>query len=139
MVERRRCDIPPLPTGMRTVTPLSRPPAGDTIAGMAVRDEVDITVLLSEVVAPALRSVFKAGELDSVNVAWEEPVPLPDGTLSAPTALNVHLVCKGERHTSNLWTVGGMPGYEREALAEQLVEEFSNFVAESQFGWGQQR
>jgi hypothetical protein len=47
------------------------------------------------------------GEVDSVEVAWEEPVTLPDGMLSAPTELNVlHLVCIGERHTSHLWTVG---------------------------------
>lgn len=52
--------------------------------------------------------------------------------------LNVHLVCKGERHTSNLWTAG-MQDYDREQLTEHLVIEFSDFVAESRFGWGQQR
>lgn len=102
------------------------------------REDFDITVVLSEVVAPPLRSVFKAGEVESVEVAWEEPVNVPDGTVSARTALNVHLVCKGERHTSDLWSIG-MQGYEREQLTEHLVIEFSDFVAESRFGWGQQR
>lgn len=108
------------------------------MVGMSGRAEADITLLLLEVVAPALRSVFKAGEVDSVQVAWEEPVTLPDGTLSAPTELNVHLVCMGERHTSHLWSVGAR-GWDRESLTEHLVDEFSDFVAESQFGWGQQR
>jgi hypothetical protein len=67
---------------------------------MGGRRDFDITVLLSEVVSPALRSVFKAGEVESVQVVWEEPITLPDGTMSAPTELNVHLVCMGERHTS---------------------------------------
>jgi hypothetical protein len=105
---------------------------------MSGREGFDITVLLSDVVAPALRSVFRAGEVESAQVAWEESVSLPDGTPSAPTELNVHLVCKGERHTSNLWTIG-MQDYDREQLTEHLVIEFSDFVAESQFGWGQQR
>src|SRR4051794_5276408 len=105
---------------------------------MSGREDFDITVLLSEVVGPALRSVFKAGEVESVEVGWEETVALPDGTPSAPTALNVHLVCKGERHTSSLWTIG-MQAYDREQLTEQLVTEFSDFVAESEFGWGEQR
>lgn len=102
------------------------------------REDFDITVLLSEVVAPALRSVFRAGEVEAVEVIWEGSVTLPDGSPSAPTALNVHLVCKGEGHTSNLWTIG-MHSYDRSALTEHLVDEFSTFVAESQFGWGQQR
>jgi hypothetical protein len=63
---------------------------------------------------------------------------LPDGTQSPPTELNVHLVCKGERHTSNIWTLG-MPDYDRHAATSHLLDEFSDFVAESGFGWGQQR
>jgi hypothetical protein len=106
---------------------------------MSSREDFDITVVLAEVVAPALRSVFRVGEVESVTVAWEEPVNLPDGTLSAPTALNVHLVCKGERHTSHLWVIGGDGGYDRELSTEHLVTGFSDFVAESRFGWGQQR
>jgi hypothetical protein len=105
---------------------------------MSGRADFDITVVLCEVVAPALRSVFGPGELESVEIAWEEPVNLVDGRPSRPTALNVHLVCRGEPHTSNLWTIG-MQDYNREQLTEHLVVEMSTFVAESRFGWGQQR
>jgi hypothetical protein len=85
----------------RTVSPLIFAwPADVTMRGMNPREDFDITVLLADIVAPALRSVFKVGEVESVKVAWEEPVILPDATLSAPTELNVHLVCKGEQHTS---------------------------------------
>jgi hypothetical protein len=105
---------------------------------MAVREDFDITILLSEVVAPALRSVFRVGEIESVELVWEESTGRPDGKESAATALNVHLVCQGERHTSNLWTLG-IEGFHRQILMDHLVNEFSDFVAESRFGWGQQR
>jgi hypothetical protein len=102
------------------------------------RDDFDIVRVLVDAVGPALAAVFKPGEVQSVHLDWEDPVTLPDGTQSMPTELNVHLVCKGESHTSNLWT-GGMWDYDGDQIREHLVMQFSDFVAESQFGWGQQR
>ena len=105
---------------------------------MGGRDDFDVTAIIADVVAPALASVFRPGEVESVRVAWEESVRLPDGTQSAPRQLNVHLVVHGEQHSSNLWTLGNQV-YNCEELRAHLADEFSAFVAESTFGWGQQR
>ena len=105
---------------------------------MPGRDTVDIVRVLGDAIVPALAAVFKSGEVDSVHVAWEAPVRLSDSTESKPTELNVHLVCVGEHHQSKIWSVG-VGDYDEGELLESLIDEFSDFVAESTWGWGQQR
>jgi hypothetical protein len=108
------------------------------MTAMLSKDTFDIARALADAVAPALAAVFKPGEVESVRIAWEGPVSLPDGSESKPTELNVHLVCVGEHHQSNIWSVGG-GNYDAAELVDKLIEEFSDFVAESKWGWGQQR
>lgn len=105
---------------------------------MPGRDDFDIVNVLSDAVAPALAAVFKIGEVESVHLAWEEPITRPDGTKGRPTSLNVHLVCNGEQHTSNIWHVGNQ-AYDANVIKTGLRNEFADFVAESKWGWGGQR
>jgi hypothetical protein len=105
---------------------------------MPGREHFDILNVLADAVAPALAAVFRAGEIQSVQLVWDEPVVLPDGTQSRPTEMKVHLVCNGEGHTSYIWVVGDQE-YDADALKRHLIDEFSDYVAESGWGWGQQR
>ena len=105
---------------------------------MAGRDDFDIVKVLEEAVAPAVAAVFRQGEVESVSIAWEEPITLENGAQSKPTQLNVHLVCHGERHTSNVWEIGNQV-YDADVIKHHLINEFSDFIAESDWGWGQQR
>jgi hypothetical protein len=105
---------------------------------MGLRAEFELVAIISDVVTPALASVFKPGDVESVCVAWEEPIRLTDGSESAPTRLNLHLVCRGEQHTSNLWTVRNQT-YDLDELRARLVDEFSTLLAGFDLERGRQR
>jgi hypothetical protein len=105
---------------------------------MAGRNDFDIVKVLGDAVAPAVAAVFRPGEVESVLLTWEEPITLQDGGQSKPTQLNVHLVCHGEEHISHVWEVGNQE-YDSDVIKDHLINGFSDFVAESDWGWGQQR
>lgn len=85
---------------------------------------------LSEVVAPAVRSVFRAGEVTEISVQFDPELLGGSITLS--------LTAVGEQFL-DLVVQGNIDGYRAEDWRERLRSDMADFVAESRFGWGQDR
>ena len=87
---------------------------------------VDLVETLRAVVLPAIEAVFRGGELDSVDVRV-------DGD-----SVHLALTAQGETYFDEIVQAGvsgqSMPDW-RERFRSNLVD----FVAESRFGWGQNR
>lgn len=87
---------------------------------------VDLVEVLRTVVLPAIDSVFRDGELDAVDVRLEGG--------------SVHLVltARGEVYVDTV-VQAGLPGQDPAFWRERLRSSLADFVAESRFGWGQNR
>ena len=87
---------------------------------------VDLVAALREVVLPAIEAVFRDGELDSVDVRVEGDA--------------VHLVVtvQGEAYFDEV-VQAGVLGQSMPDWGERLRSNLVDFVAESRFGWGQNR
>ena len=82
--------------------------------------------VVSDVVVPAVRAVLRADEVSSIKVST-----------SAGSAL-LTLIAKGE--TFEDWVVqADVEGMSTDDWAERLRSNLVDFVAESRFGWGQNR
>ncbi|MBE4694338.1 hypothetical protein M3G00_03695 [Brevibacterium casei] len=93
---------------------------------MRMAHELTDAELMELVVQPAIDRIFHEGELDSVELFRED-----DGSLLA------EFIAGDEQAGSWLHT----PGVEIsvEDLAERVVSDLQDFVAESSFGWGELR
>lgn len=85
---------------------------------------------LTEIVTPAVLSVFKEAEVSEISVRFD---PAVHGG-----AITVSLTAEDE-HFSDLVVQGDVDGYSVEDWRERLRSNMADFVAESRFGWGQNR
>ena len=90
---------------------------------------MDLAEAATDVVLPALRAVLRDDELDSLDLTRSDEM---GGSL----ALTV-VVC-GETYR-DLVVQGGVPDMSAEQWRERLRANLVDFVAESRFGWGQNR
>ena len=94
---------------------------------------MDVAELLSDVVTPVLDQLLRPGELDRVGL---EP-PLT-GPWPPSVAVRVQVVVVGEAFHFWAWN----PGQVEEGPAElraRLASDLQDFIAESRFGWAEQR
>ena len=85
---------------------------------------------LAEIVMPAVRAVFKDGEVTAVTVTFEPE--LLGGSIS------LSLTAVGEQF-NDLVVQGDVTGYGVDDWRERLRSDMADFVSESRFGWGQDR
>jgi len=85
---------------------------------------------LGEVVAPAVREVFKDGQVTAVTVTFDPEFLGGSITLALTTV--------GEEF-SDLVMQGDVSGYSLDDWRERLRSNLADFVSESRFGWGRDR
>lgn len=85
---------------------------------------------LSEIVAPAVRSVFKDGEVSEISVQFDR------GPLGGSITLSLTAV---DEQFRDLVVQGNVDEYRVEDWRERLRSDMADFVAGSRFGWGQNR
>jgi hypothetical protein len=85
---------------------------------------------LAEVVVPAVRAVFKNGEVTAVTVTFDPEL------LGGSIALSLTAV--GEEF-DDVVVQGDVTGYSVDDWRERLRSDLADFVAESRLGWGQDR
>jgi hypothetical protein len=85
---------------------------------------------LSEIVAPAVRSVFHDGEVSEISVRFD-PALLGGSITLSLTAV--------DEEFRDLVVQGDVDGYRVEDWRERLRSDMADFVAETRFGWGQDR
>ncbi len=85
---------------------------------------------LAEVVVPAVRAVFKDGEVTAVTVTFDPEL------LGGSIALSLTAV--GEEFY-DVVVQGDVTGYSVDDWRERLRSDLADFVAESRLGWGQDR
>ena len=90
---------------------------------------MELADVAGDVVAPALRAVFKPGEISAVSLRLTDE-------LEGSVALS--LTAQGETF-DYLVVQGSVPGMSAEGWSENLRSLLVDFVAESRFGWGQDR
>ena len=90
---------------------------------------MELADVASDVVTPALRAVFEAGEVSAIDLRATDE-------LQGSVALS--LTVQGETF-EYLVVQGTVPGMSAEQWSENLRSLLVDFVAESRFGWGQNR
>lgn len=85
-----------------------------------------VTEVLGTVVLPVLRQLTRDGEVDGVEVGWV------DGELLLAITL------RGETFRDPVWAPSDPP-WSPETARERIASDLQDFIAESRFGWGQQR
>jgi hypothetical protein len=93
---------------------------------MSVMNLVDVA---SEVVVPAMRAVFEDGEVTAFALSVSDDM---DGTVA------LSIVAKGETFAYSV-IQGQVPDMGPEEWSENLRSLLVDFVAESRFGWGENR
>ena len=87
---------------------------------------VDLVETLRTVVLPAIGAVFRDGELDSVDVRVEGD------------SVHLALTAQGEAYVDEV-VQAGIPAHIVGDWQDRLRSNLVDFVAESHFGWGQNR
>lgn len=87
---------------------------------------VDLVDTLRTVVLPALEAVFRDGEMDSVEVRVEGD------------SVHLALTAQSEAYFDEV-VQAGVPAHIVSDWGERLRSNLVDFVAESRFGWGQNR
>ncbi len=87
---------------------------------------IDLVEILRAVVLPAIEAVFRDGELDSVDVRMEGD------------SVHVVLTAEGEVYFDDV-VQADVSGQNMADWRERLRSNLVDFVAESRFGWGQNR
>ncbi|MBZ5739676.1 hypothetical protein [Nocardioides mangrovi] len=90
---------------------------------------MEIVDVASQVVAPAVSAVFRAGEVSALELSVTDE-------LEGSVALS--LTARGETFTY-LVVQGSVAGMSVEEWSENLRSHLVDFVAESRFGWGENR
>ena len=88
---------------------------------------ISLINVASEIVLPALRAVFREGEVSAIHV---------DEALGGSVSL--WLEAQGETF-NDLVVQGDVEGLSGEDWRERLRSNLVDFVAESRFGWGENR
>ncbi len=91
---------------------------------------MSLTDVLSQIVVPAVAEVFREGEVSAIAVRFD-----PDLTEGSIT---VSLTAVGEDF-SDMVVQGGVQGYVVADWRERLRSDMADWVAETRFGWGQNR
>ncbi len=84
---------------------------------------------MSEVVLPAVRAVFEEDEISSFEVSHSDEL---DGSI------RLSLMARGETFVDYV-VQGHVNGTSVEDWCDRLRSNLADFVAESRFGWGQNR
>lgn len=90
---------------------------------------MDLVDVVSEIVVPAMRAVFDDGELEAFSVSRSDEL---DGSVA------LSITAQGETF-GYLVVQGTVPDRTAEEWRENLRSLLVDFVAESRFGWGQNR
>lgn len=90
---------------------------------------MEIVDVVSDVVAPALRAVFKPGEISELVLRV---------THESEGSVFLSLTAQGETFGYPV-IQGGVPNLTAEDWSENLRSLLVDFVAESRFGWGENR
>lgn len=91
---------------------------------------MSLTDALTEVVGPAVRAVFQDDEVTTLSVAVDP------GLLGG--SISLFLTAVGEEFT-DVVVQGDVTDYGVDDWRERLRSNLADFVAESRFGWGQDR
>ena len=94
---------------------------------------MDVAELFRDVVAPVLDQLLRPGELDGIRL--DPPV-----TGAWPPSVSVLLQVTAVGETCHFWAWN--PGQVDESAAElraRLASDLQDFIAESRFGWAEQR
>ena len=86
----------------------------------------DLVETLRVIVLPAVAAVFRPGELSSLQLSAEGD------------SVRVILAARGETYSDEV-VQAGVPGRNPAEWEQRLRSNLADFVAESHFGWGQQR
>lgn len=107
---------------------------------MAV-DEMTLERALSDIVLPSIGQVLKPGELRNVALGWGETEVLSPtgGPVGKVACLRLSLDVMGEIFIDVVYDAASAPNLEVDDLRSRLVSNLVDFVAESQFGWGENR
>lgn len=108
---------------------------------MAV-NEMTLERALSDIVLPATSQVLKRDELRHLALGWgETDVLSPAGGQSTSTAacLRLTLDVMGETFVDVIYDAASAPNLDLADLQQRLVSNLVDFVAESEFGWGEDR
>lgn len=87
---------------------------------------VDVIAATRDIVLPALEAVFRQGEVEDLRLRER------DGSL------HISLTAVGESFEDEV-VQASAPGESADDWRERLRSNFVDFVAESRFGWGQNR
>ena len=90
---------------------------------------MNLVDVASEVVVPAMRAVFKEGEVTAIELSV---------TNERAGSVSLFLTAQGESFHYPV-IQGDVPGMSPEAWSENLRSLLIDFVAESRFGWGRNR
>lgn len=89
---------------------------------------MELVDVASEIALPAIRAVFKEGEVSALALSLTDE----------PGSVSLALTAGGERFSYAV-VQGGVPGMDAEKWSENLRSLLVDFVAESRFGWGENR
>lgn len=109
---------------MSALTGVPRRPDGPNLVSM-----MNLVDVASEVVVPAMRAVFKDGEVTAFALSVTDDM---EGTVA------LSLTARGETFEYPV-IQGHVPGMGPEDWSENLRSLLVDFVAESRFGWGENR
>ena len=96
----------------------------------------NLHVLLTEVIAPVLKALLTAEELEHADL-----VLAPDsGDRNDERGWwRLALKVEGEAFLANVFQTPSMDDWSTTQMSEKLASDLQDFIAESRFGWGQQR
>lgn len=97
--------------------------------GPSLMNMMNLVDVASEVVVPAMRAVFKDGEVTAFELSVTDDL---EGTVA------LSLTARGETFEYPV-IQGHVPGMDPEDWSENLRSLLVDFVAESRFGWGENR
>ncbi len=99
--------------------------------------ELSAQQALSEIVVPAIARVLQDGELDSLQLGWGDITVAPADSPIRCLVLRLEVV--GEVFNDVIYDIRSADTQTLDGLRERLDSNLVDFVAESSFGWGQNR
>jgi hypothetical protein len=91
---------------------------------------ISVVDACTEIVGPAIRAVFEDGEVSAITVRFDPE--LEEGSIT------LLLTAVGEEF-QDIVVQSNVHGYDVADWRERLRSNMADFVAESDFGWGQSR
>jgi hypothetical protein len=90
---------------------------------------MELVHVAKDVVLPAVGAVFREGEVSAIHLDLDE---------TSGRSVSLLITAKGETFRDRV-VQGDVPGHSAEDWRERLRSNLVDFVAESRFGWGQNR